>query len=301
MHLNLRALWPLALWLFGVSVFATPPTPAFWKATSGQNTIYLLGSIHYGARDFYPLPPEIEKAFRASDGLFVELDLMKESATIPFKMLTLGALPEGKTIWDFLTPETATLLKQKLSQLGIPESSVEKVKPWTISLNLSLLAMNLDHLGLSATYGIDNYFIQQAYKMKLPVHALESVDEQLAVFDGLSYKKQDALLRETLKQLDKNAAQFSDLYQSWRQGDVKQLKKIIHEQSSGSDTADFYHRLMTERDKRMANRLLAYLVKHPGEYFVVVGAAHLVDDTSLRHHLKQAGYQIERIKLRKAE
>ncbi|RMH34753.1 MAG: TraB/GumN family protein [Gammaproteobacteria bacterium] len=301
MRLNLRAFWSLALLVLSVSVFATPPTPAFWKATSGQNTIYLLGSIHYGARDFYPLPPEIETAFRASDGLFVELDLMKESATIAFKMLTLGALPKDKTIWDFLTPETATLLKEKLSQLGIPEGTVEKVKPWTVSLNLSLLAMNVDHLGLSATYGIDNYFIQQAYKMKLPVHALERVDEQLAVFDGLSYEKQDALLRETLKQLDKNAAQFNELYQSWRKGDVEQLKKIIRGQLSDPDTTDFYNRLTTKRDKRMADRLLAYLAKHPGQYFVVVGAAHLVDDTSLLHHLKRAGYQIERVKLRKGE
>jgi uncharacterized protein YbaP (TraB family) len=39
----------------------------FWKATSGANTIYLLGSIHLGSKDMYPLPREFEDAFAASN------------------------------------------------------------------------------------------------------------------------------------------------------------------------------------------------------------------------------------------
>src|SRR6478672_7160250 len=43
-----------------------------WKATSATNTVYLLGSIHLASPDMYPLPAQIEAAFRNSAVLIVE-------------------------------------------------------------------------------------------------------------------------------------------------------------------------------------------------------------------------------------
>lgn len=37
-------------------------------------TVFLMGSIHVGKKEFYPLPQVIEKAFRESDALAVEVD-----------------------------------------------------------------------------------------------------------------------------------------------------------------------------------------------------------------------------------
>src|SRR5262245_52409608 len=58
----------------------TAPAPApkkalFWKVTSPTSTAYLLGSIHLGSKDMYPLPKEIEDAFAASTALLVEADV----------------------------------------------------------------------------------------------------------------------------------------------------------------------------------------------------------------------------------
>src|SRR5260370_40851619 len=55
------------------------PTPApkrsmFWKVSSGEHVAYLLGSIHFGSKDMYPLPKEIEDAFDRSAVLLVEAD-----------------------------------------------------------------------------------------------------------------------------------------------------------------------------------------------------------------------------------
>src|SRR5436309_14767284 len=47
----------------------------FWKVSSGANVAYLLGSIHLGSRDMYPLPKEIEDAFESSAALLVEADI----------------------------------------------------------------------------------------------------------------------------------------------------------------------------------------------------------------------------------
>ena len=56
-----------------------PVRGLFWKASSSGNTIYLLGSVHLGTKEMYPLPDYIEKAFQRSSVLIVEVDLNKMS------------------------------------------------------------------------------------------------------------------------------------------------------------------------------------------------------------------------------
>ena len=60
---------------------AAPPAAApvkkamFWKVSSADNVAYLLGSIHLGSKDMYPLAKEIEDAFERSAALIVEVDI----------------------------------------------------------------------------------------------------------------------------------------------------------------------------------------------------------------------------------
>src|SRR5687768_3893920 len=51
-----------------------------WKVTPkvGRNVVYLLGSIHAGTEDMYPLPDEIEAAFDECAVLAVEVDLASQ-------------------------------------------------------------------------------------------------------------------------------------------------------------------------------------------------------------------------------
>ena len=46
-----------------------------WKATKGDDTVWLLGTIHVAKKNFYPLPKEILKAFSRSNHLLVEVDI----------------------------------------------------------------------------------------------------------------------------------------------------------------------------------------------------------------------------------
>lgn len=50
-------------------------SPVFYKIEYQQQQAYLLGSIHIGRQDFYPLAQHIESAFKQSDALVVEADI----------------------------------------------------------------------------------------------------------------------------------------------------------------------------------------------------------------------------------
>ena len=62
-----RLLLVLSLFVFTYA-HAENDKAFFWQVTSGQDTsnmttVYLMGSIHFADKSFYPLRPEIEQAF----------------------------------------------------------------------------------------------------------------------------------------------------------------------------------------------------------------------------------------------
>ena len=46
-----------------------------WQVSSEQATVYLMGSIHFADKSFYPLRKEIEEAYSRSNALVVEMDI----------------------------------------------------------------------------------------------------------------------------------------------------------------------------------------------------------------------------------
>ena len=79
----------------------------FWKATSGTNTIYLLGSIHLGSKDMYPLPKEFEDAYASSRTLVVEVDLNKvDMQKMQAAVFSKGLYGGGDSLWEHVSPET---------------------------------------------------------------------------------------------------------------------------------------------------------------------------------------------------
>ena len=53
---------------------AKPPVPLLWKVTGpGDSRLYLLGSFHLLKPQDYPLSPDVEQAFEASQRIVFEL------------------------------------------------------------------------------------------------------------------------------------------------------------------------------------------------------------------------------------
>eukprot|EP00831_Metopus_contortus_P075367 TRINITY_DN69093_c0_g1_i1.p2 TRINITY_DN69093_c0_g1~~TRINITY_DN69093_c0_g1_i1.p2 ORF type:complete len:127 (-),score=13.60 TRINITY_DN69093_c0_g1_i1:34-378(-) len=59
----------------------------FWKVSDNDSSVYLLGSMHFGKADFYPLPAVIESAYQNSDLLGVEIDMLNIDSTAMTKSL----------------------------------------------------------------------------------------------------------------------------------------------------------------------------------------------------------------------
>src|SRR5882672_4429286 len=65
-----------------------------WKASGKQGVVYLVGSVHMLTKDYYPLSPALDSAFKDSDLLVEEADLGEMlSPESQLKLLMRGMLP----------------------------------------------------------------------------------------------------------------------------------------------------------------------------------------------------------------
>ena len=92
-----------------------------WKATRAQGVVYLVGSVHLLTREYYPLDPAFDEAFKTADLLVEELDMREMLAPdSQMQMLTLGMLPAGQTLDQVISPGTLSAALKKFADLGMP-------------------------------------------------------------------------------------------------------------------------------------------------------------------------------------
>jgi uncharacterized protein YbaP (TraB family) len=262
-----------------------------WKVTGGQTAIYLVGSVHLLTKDFYPLNPGLENAYRDSDLLVEEVDINEMTgAGAQFAMLSRGMQPSSQPIDKVLSASTLALLTKKAADLSMPIEALKQFKPWMIALTLE--ALQWQKAGFDPELGLDKHFFEQAKKDGKAVQGLETVEYQISRFDEMPMELQDHLLAETLRTIDTEQANMSKLIESWRTGDAPAVERIVLKDLQ--QEPQLYQRLLVERNRNWMPKIDALFARR-GRAMVVVGAAHLVGPDGLLAMLKAKGYRIEQL------
>ncbi len=265
--------------------------PLFWKVNAGSGTAWLLGSIHFGTEDMYPLPAKVERAFQSADALVVEANILDvETGQAVEAVVTGGTYSGDETLKGNLAPETWRRLEEMVARYGFPIEVFQKQKPWLVAVTLTTLELNRQ--GLTENYGIDRHFLSRAGGKR--VVELESVAQQLALFQNLSDREQEEFLEATLRDLGDEGRYFRDVIAAWRRGDAQAIDSLLNDSfRSLTNSQELHARLLTDRNAAMV-RKIEELVNGGGEYFVVVGAGHMVGDEGIVARLRRNGYQVTR-------
>ena len=270
---------------------AHAPRYLFWQASAPGATLYLFGSIHFGRADMYPLSPAVERAFAASDALVVEANIAAADPGRTAQWLAQALYQDGSTLDQKLAPATWQRLSKTATDLGLPIQLLSRQRPWLVSLTLSALAMQ--RYGYGDELGIDNHFLHAAGSKA--VIELESIQQQLAFFDGFSEQEQEAMLVQTLDDIALGPELLQKTMNAWRSGADAELDSLLNDTfRSDATSRRLYRVLIVDRNAAMTDKLAA-LLKRGGTYFVVVGAAHLVGDQGIVSQLRERGYRIGRL------
>jgi uncharacterized protein len=260
-----------------------------WRATGKGGVIYLVGSVHLLSKDFYPLNPALEAAYKDADLLVEEVDLaeMLDPAS-QMGFLTRGMLSSDTPLDKVVSAATYALVTRRAADLGLPIEPLRILKPWMVALMLT--QMEWQKAGFDAELGLDKHFYDQAKTDGKAVQGFETADYQISRLDGMTIEQQEHLLAESLKDLDSEKANMTKLVEGWRAGDAQGVERIVLAELKQDPL--LYQRLLVERNRNWLPKIEALFARH-GHALVVVGAAHLIGPDGVIAMLRAKGYTVE--------
>ena len=262
-----------------------------WRISKGADTLYLTGSVHVLKDSDYPLPEVMEDNFDRSAGLVEELDLGSMNLEdMQIGMYQLGSYPEGKSLKDALPPDMYAKLAVLAGKDGLDMGILDRLKPWLISMTLQNAA--LAKSGYSPESGVDMHFTAEARDRHKPIIGLEKPSYQVGLLAKLSDQAQQTMLLESMTEGPGSDMQMRTMVDAWKTGDDEMLENI--QAMTLGHTPEVYQTILVTRNSNWMPKLESLLASGK-QYFVVVGALHLVGPDGLLARFKKDGYTVEQL------
>ena len=250
----------------------------------GIHVSYLLGTIHSDDPRVTRLPPAVVQAFAKSRSFTGELDMSMDSLVQTQQAMLL---PKGQTLHALIGDARYQKCVKLMADYAVPAEVVDRMKPWAIALQLNMPKPVTDRF-------LDLTLYQQAVVRSLPVYALETISEQVAVFDKLPVEQQLMLLDQAIANYDNTPAFIDSLIDLYLARDLAGMQSINNDQLQQGDAnlaAEVEQRLIVARNHRMVERMQPRLEE--GRAFIAVGALHLPGKEGILNLLEQQGYLVK--------
>ncbi len=274
-----------------IAAAETPSRHFLWRISKGRDSLYLVGSLHALNPDNYPLPEQMENAFKHSYALVEEINLTTvDTASMQQEALRMGAYPHGKSLRTELPRDVYQKVSDGAHKLGIDMQRLDRLRPWLGSI--AILDMQLKQAGYSASAGVDHHFADEAQMSGKHIIGLETPHFQLQLLAELPARVQQEMLLQSLDQAMEFNKEMQGLIDAWGKGDTAALEKILRHDFGAYPLA--YKLLIVDRNRAWMPQLQR-LMRSGRHYFVVVGALHMVGTEGLLARFKKAGYKVEQL------
>lgn len=287
----------LALLLGSAAAWAES-NPLLYRVTDADgHALYLLGTIHVGGEDMYPISDAVWQAYEAADALAVEMDVTAYSGSLLSALRTAVALMYGlgDNAKKHLSPETYAL---GVAKLGIPEFVLKRLKPagwYSLAENYMILSVGLD-----AALGMDYTLLERAHRDHKRVIELESMDAQMDTLLSLPEDVIDQEIQAMLTYPQEAGQAMRMLYDAWRAGDEETLLLFLELQNEAGEAApdagydEFSQVLIEDRNQGFEEQAAACL-KSGETVLIAIGAFHILGEDGLAARLARAGYEVQEI------
>lgn len=249
---------------------------------------YLFGTMHVSDPRVLALPADVERAFAGARTFILELYPDEAVARRFYE----ASLLDGKQRLSQLVPRrTFQLVAEHLAEHGVARDAADRLKPW------AALLISTEHPSTDGA-SLDITLYARARMANKRIEELDTVEEQIAVFDSLPLETQVALLERALA----NHAQLGDAVEesigAYLRGDLAELDALAWRNGGGtrgqpSHYAHFEKKVIRDRSVVMAYRLEPHLRR--GAVFAAVGALHLYGEAGLLKLLQDGGWSVRRL------
>lgn len=258
-----------------------------WKIEkSGLAASYIYGTMHVGDPRVLNLAPPVTDAFNNAQCFAMEMLLNFEAMGV---MAQASFFNDGRTLKSIMQPENYEKLITVLQEnYYIPEAVVINMRPWAVMV---MMMMPTDGQ-VDKDSALDMVLYRQAAMRKIQLLGLETVQEQLAIFNSLDLDEQIWMLNKSVEEHKKMIGQMDLLLQAYLERDLAGLVKLQEQNMyEDSDIDDrLLYEMLDKRNPRMVERMQTCLQK--GNAFIAIGALHLPGEQGVLHLLEQQGYTV---------
>jgi len=206
----------LIVWLAGAApaTAQTPPAqlhptekPFLWRI-DGPVPSYLYGTVHVPDPAVLALPDVVRRALEASDVFSGEIPL---DAGTQASLLGKIMLPQGQDLRKLAGEDVFTRVVRIIAKVlgnsappgaaDLLAATLSSMKPWAVMSQVEALEFLPDVM--AGRQPLDVMLYSMAEKSGKELGALETVDEQVAVFEGFSNEEQVKMLIEALDEMEK--------------------------------------------------------------------------------------------------
>lgn len=292
-----RALALLCLLLCATLAGVTQAQPAkrgfLYEVRKGGQAALLMGTIHVGRPEFYPLPPAMLARLEKADAIVLEADVT--DAANAMKMTQQYAVyGPGEPGLD---TRIAAPLKARIEAIAarnqLDPTPLWRMKPWMLGNVLALF--EAAQAGYMPAMSVEAYLVRLARQGGKPVLELESMQQQFELFERAPFTTQVAFLEDAVKAVETNAArrEINRVAQAWETGDAAALDRLLTEMRAQTTPGARFtvETILLGRHPAMVRKMESMMAD--GRLYVfAVGSLHLPGPDGLVALLRARGYTV---------
>ena len=257
-----------------------------WKISgNGLNKpSYLFGTIHLTCDT--SLDANTLNALETTEQLYLELDM--DDKSIQMKLMKLMMMKDGAKLSTLLSPEDFKILDEFMKKnLNMSAKMFDSFKPFMISS--MLFPKMLD----CKSQSVESELMKITKEQNEEIFGLEKAEDQMKVFDEISYQDQaDELLKTVKDNLEKDKKEFQEMITIYQNKDIEGMLKMMSD-SDNKITSENQDILLNDRNKKWIPIMIKIMKDKPT--FFGVGAGHLAGEEGVIKLLRKQGYKVEAV------
>ena len=258
-----------------------------WKIEgSGLNKAsYLFGTIHITCDA--TLENDVIKALDETKQIVLEIDM--DDPDMQDKMMKGMYMKDGKTLKSIVNDEDYQAIDSLFtSKMGISVKMIENVKPFFLTSMLYPKFIDCPMESFEAE------LMKVAKEQNEEIFGLETIDDQINVFEVIPYENQvKDLVRTAKDNMAYDKANFAKLLSIYKDENITDMLNIMNDDNYSS-VAEYQDELLDNRNINWIPKIKEYAEKQAT--FFGVGAGHLAGENGVINLLRQAGYTVTAVR-----
>ena len=264
-----------------------------WEVRKGKQIAWLLGTIHVGRPEFYPLPPSRLAQIKRADAIVLEADVSDTARAIAATQ-KYAQYPDGTPgLETRLTPELRQRIESLLSRNQLDLAPMMRMKPWMLANVLALF--EAAQAGYVPGLSVEAYLMRIAKTDSKPILEFETIEQQFEIYEKAPWATQVSFLEEAVKAVESRGArrELNRIVQAWETADRGSLERLLLEMRAQSSVGSRFtvDTILLGRHPQMV-RKIETMMAGGKSYVFAVGALHLVGPQGLVESLRARGYTL---------